>query len=123
MAATSGGVSNRLRVKKNERFPGFLTPAVPLARGGGGDRRAQVGQPGFRELGPFSACLMPHEFLEQRQPSKNRHRLRVKILHLNQVLDATEFRVVRSVRPSRTSKHSPRRLPFRDAKKCDFITA
>ena len=33
-------VSNRLPVKKNQQFPDFLMPAVPLRRGGGGDRRA-----------------------------------------------------------------------------------
>ena len=32
-------VSNRLSVKKNHRFPKFLAPALPLARGVWGDRR------------------------------------------------------------------------------------
>jgi len=44
-------VSNYLLVKKNRRFPGFLTPALLLARGRGGDRRAQVMRPGLPEKG------------------------------------------------------------------------
>ena len=36
---SQAGVSNRLPVKKNQRFPDFLPLAVPLRCGGGGDRR------------------------------------------------------------------------------------
>jgi len=39
MSRMSGWVSNRLQDKKNLTFSDFLTPAVPLARGGLGDRR------------------------------------------------------------------------------------
>jgi hypothetical protein len=36
---SQAGASNCLPVEKNRRFPDFLTPALPLASGGGGDRR------------------------------------------------------------------------------------
>jgi hypothetical protein len=39
---SQAGVSKRLRVKKHQQFPGFLTPAVAFARGGGAPRRAQA---------------------------------------------------------------------------------
>ena len=49
---SQAGVSNPLRVKKNQRFPNFLAAAVPLARGGLGDRRRQ-------EMGSTTVCSGP----------------------------------------------------------------
>ena len=62
--ACQAGVSNRLQVKKNQRFPGFLATAGPLARGGGGDRR-RLADCRRSEKGPYSATITPDEFLKR----------------------------------------------------------
>ena len=40
--------------EKNQRFPDFLTLALSLRCGGGGDRRRQAGLTAFRKSGGFS---------------------------------------------------------------------
>jgi hypothetical protein len=45
----SRGLADQPSVKKKRPIPNFLTPAVPLARGGGGDRRRLAGLTSFRE--------------------------------------------------------------------------
>jgi len=46
-------VSNRQPIKKNWKFSGFLTPAVPLACGGGGERRGFGGLTSFQGMSAF----------------------------------------------------------------------
>ena len=60
---SQAGVSNRLPVKKNQRFRDFLTPAVPLACGGGGDRRRQTGLTAFQNFGRFLTCFTRYGYL------------------------------------------------------------